>query len=514
VALMKTPFSDRAALRAVPGSGRVPVVRERLTFNYGPGTVPGRGSIDAALASQAGPTVATSPYAEPRDWGYLGLLAFTAVLLLRPQDQIPGLSSLHLAEICAVMGIAPMILHRVARRQSVFRVTPETSGMLLFGLAILGTAPFSIWPGGALDVFTGNYLKILIVFVLMMNTLTTPGRLDRITWLILVCCGYISALAVINYARGTNLVENGRLAGPVSGIFGNPNDLALNMVTFLPAAVVIAITPRYRSGRRLAAAAIAALMLATIVFTKSRGGMLGLSAALLALVLLGRKVRTGFGAIAVAAVLVAMPLAPASFWARMSSILDEQQDRLQFTGSSEARRILMQEGIEAFLDRPFTGVGAGQFQNYNPPERRERWHETHNALIQVAAETGILGLVAFSFLIVCAAVGALATRRMLTRRRRRSAPDPLQHVLREDDRQALYSHTVAMTSGLVGWFVCSLFASVAYNWTFYYLLALIVAGRELTRDRLVASRAIQAGGETPLSAPAGDFSRRMAPGTA
>jgi hypothetical protein len=77
----------------------------------------------------------------------------------------------------------------------------------------------------------------------------------------------------------------------------------------------------------------------------------------------------------------------------------------------------------------------------------------------------------------------------------------------------LYSHTVAMTAGLVGWFVCSLFASVAYNWTFYYLLALIVAGRELTRDRLVASRAIQARVEQPLSVPPRDFSRRMAPGT-
>jgi O-antigen ligase len=514
---MRTSRSNPPVFRGHPGSARIPAVRERLAFNFGPGTVPGRGSIDAALASQAESSFATAPYAEPRDWGYLGLLAFTAVLLLRPQDQISVLGPLHLAEICAVMGIAPMLLHRVARRLPVFRVTPETIGLVLFGVAILGTAPFSIWPGGALNVFVGSYLKILIVFVLMMNTLTTPRRLDQITWLILICCGYISALAVFNYARGMNLVEDGRLAGPVSGIFGNPNDLALNMVTFLPAAVVIAISPRYGSGRRLAAAGMAALMLATIVFTKSRGGMVGLTAALVALVLLGRKVRAGFGAIAVAAVLVAMPFAPASFWARMSSILDEQQDRLQFTGSSEARRILMQEGIDAFLDRPFTGVGAGQFQNYNPPGRRERWHETHNALIQVAADTGIVGLVAFSFLIVCAAAAAAQTRRMLTRPRRSSAPDPLAHVLHEEDRQALYSHTVAMTAGLVGWFVCSLFASVAYNWTFYYLLALIVAGRELTRDRLVASRAIQAGRERPSPAPAGGadarrLSRRLAPG--
>jgi hypothetical protein len=28
-----------------------------------------------------------------------------------------------------------------------------------------------------------------------------------------------------------------------------------------------------------------------------------------------------------------------------------------------------------------------------------------------------------------------------------------------------------------------MFLSIAYNWTFYYLLALVVAGRELARDR-------------------------------
>jgi O-antigen ligase len=200
-----------------------------------------------------------------------------------------------------------------------------------------------------------------------------------------------------------------------------------------------------------------------------------------------------------------MPFAPASFWDRMSSILDAEQDRLQFTGSREARWIVMQEGIDAFLDRPFTGVGAGQFKNYNPPERRERWRETHNALIQVAAETGVVGLLAFSFLILRAAINAAATRRMLRGARRPSMRNQPQDVLRDDDRQALSSHAVAMTAGLVGWFVCSLFASVAYNWTFYYLLALIVAGRELTFDCVTATPAVRAD-------PVKGFMVRPAPG--
>ena len=481
------------------------LTNERLAFNYGPGTVPGKRMIEAAVASDARPTFATAPFAEPRDWGYAGLLAFTAVLLLRPQDQIRGLAAFHIAEVCAFIGIGPMLLHRFARQLPVFRVTPETMGLMCFGLVILGTAPFSIWPGGAFDV-SFDYLKVVIVFVLMMNTITTPKRLEQITWLILLCCGYIAFRAVFDYARGANLVEGGRVAGAVGGIFGNPNDLALNMVTFMPVALMVALTPRHSAIRRLTAVGIAALMLATVVFTKSRGGALGLGVMLLGVLFLGRKVRPGFTIMAIVAILLATPFMPASFWTRMATITDEQQDKVHYTGSSEARRILLQEGLQAFVDMPLTGVGAGQFQNYNPPGRKEPWRETHNALIQVAAETGIFGLAAFVFLIVRGATAAARTRRLLSKPRKRSTPDTLELVMTAEDRRTLYAYTAAMTAGLVGWFTCSLFASVAYNWTFYYLLALIVATRELVRVRLAAAQTLESNGATSASVPSALFS--------
>jgi O-antigen ligase len=226
---------------------------------------------------------------------------------------------------------------------------------------------------------------------------------------------------------------------------------------------------------------------------------MGLAAALATLVVLGRIVRRGFAVIAVAAVLAVLPLAPAGFWNRMAAIVDSQEDTKSFTGSREARRIVMQEGIAAFMQHPLTGVGAGQFQNYNPPGRVQRWRETHNALIQVAAETGIVGLLAFAFLIVRAAIGTIAMRRALAPPRRRKAPDPLQLVMSNDDRQMLRAHSVAMAAGLAGWFVCSLFASVAYNWTFYYLLALIAAGSQLTHHRLLVSRGMQKARTTRLA---------------
>jgi len=300
----------------------------------------------------------------------------------------------------------------------------------------------------------------------------------------------------------------------VNGIFGNPNDLAMNMVTVMPAAAIVAVSREQTTLKRLVAAGIVALMMATIVFTKSRGGVLGLAVMLAALIVLGGKVRRGFGVIAVAAILAAMPFMPSSFWARMGSMFDEQDDKRHFSGSSETRRILMQEGIAVFMEFPFTGVGAGQFRNYNPPTRKEPWRETHNALIQVASETGVLGLAAFVFLMVRAAFAASRARRLLSRPIKRGDPDPLADVLTSRDRTTLYNNTVALTAGLIGWFVCSLFASVAYNWTFYYVLALIVATRELTRDRLLAANALREMPRKKMTVPAARRTGALAHGTA
>ena len=476
---------------------------ERLAFNCGGGSVPGQRTIDDAMARDDKPTFATAGYAEPRDWGYLGLIGFTAVLLLRPQDHLPGLASLHLAEVCALLGIGPMLFHRFNKRLPLFRITAETAGLLFLGLVILATVPFSIWPGGALEVFSDSYLKTVVVFVLMVNTLTTPKRLEQLTWLIVCCCGYIAFRACLDYATGVSLVEGGRVAGSVGGIFGNPNDLALNMVTFTPAAFMVAFTRSHSQLRRLAAAGIAALMLATVVFTKSRGGALGMGAMLLAVLYFGRKVRPGFTVMALIAVLVAAPLLPASFWSRMATIGSEEQDKVEYTGSSEARRVVMQEGIDTFLEFPFTGVGAGQFKNYNPPSRKERWRETHNALIQIASETGIFGLLAFAFLIVRGGVAAAVTQRQLTPPRKSTGSDPLALVMSDDERRSLYAYMAALSAGLLGWFVCSLFASVAYSWTFYYLLALIVATRELVRVRLSVAKRFLTSEVTATSVPRG-----------
>ena len=466
---------------------------ERLTFNLRSGTQELRDRIAWVPAPASGTlSDAAAPYLPPVErpnWGFWGVFAFTALLFFRPQDTVRGLAPLHLPELVAIAALIAMIGHRVSRGLPIVRMSPEILGVCALAAVMLLTVPFSVWPGGALGTFTDVYFKVVLVFILMVNSVRGVIALRWFTWLILSAMGYVAARGVYDFATGQNLIKGERLHGSISGLMGNPNDLAMNMVTFLPLAVAIAIV-KGRSLPRAIAALIACLMVATILFTKSRAGLLGLAAVLVVLFFEGRKLRRGFGVAAMVAVLAALPLMPSWFWTRLGSIANAEQDE---SGSRQARKDLMWEGWQTFLDHPIFGVGAGQFKNYNPPDRLQPWRETHNVLLQVAAELGIIGLCAFLFVLWQAVHALMWTRRMFGAGKARARPPtpagslPVTDAFRPEERDWLRMHTAAMSASLVGWIVCAQFASVGYYWTFYYLFALIVAARELTQDRIIAA---------------------------
>jgi O-antigen ligase len=264
------------------------------------------------------------------------------------------------------------------------------------------------------------------------------------------------------------------------------------MVAVMPLGIALAMRSRITL-QRLLALGCAALMMGAVVVSQSRSGTIGLGMMIL---VLGANIARRRPAVAIGGVLMlmlALPLMPSSYFHRLSSITDKSADE---TGSAEARRILLRESFQAFLEHPLTGVGAGQFKNYNPEGRQEAWRESHNVVLQVAAELGIVGLGIFGFLVVRAGTCGARTRRLLKRAgglptRRGSEAAPVRMAVTSEEAEWLRSHTSAMTAALVGWFFCALFASVAYNWTFYYLLALAIAPREFLLDRLGGARALR-----------------------
>jgi probable O-glycosylation ligase (exosortase A-associated) len=454
---------------------------ERLAFGHGThAPVP---AVIAAAELAHEPKPFSFSHLETWDWGWGGLLIFSILLFFRPQDQVTALGNAHLSEVAAIVGLTAMVALHSKRHEPLTRVTPELIGVMGLAFVMLITIPTSFWPGGSFGVFKDIYIKVALVFMLIVNTVTSPRRIERICWVIVLAFGYISFRAWMDYARGVNLVEGGRVAGAAGGFFENPNDLALNLAAFLPLAMMYVKRPGAII-KRLLSAAIVVLMLGAIVFTKSRSGMLGAVAMFGVYLLVTRSLKPSVVLGLVVAGMLVVPAMPQSFWERMESITDSQKDT---TGSREERRLLMEQAWTIFLQNPITGIGAGQFQNYGQPGQAKKWRVTHNAYLQVAAELGIFGLALFLFIVWRGFSAAWWTRRHLSwiyRRRSRKKPtaEP-EDGLTADERHFLQTHAAAMLACLTGWAVCAFFASVAFNWTIYYLLGLSVAARDVVRAR-------------------------------
>jgi O-antigen ligase len=197
--------------------------------------------------------------------------------------------------------------------------------------------------------------------------------------------------------------------------------------------------------------------------------------------------RPGVVIAAVLALMCALPVLPAGYWRRIASITDHSKDDF---GSAEARETLMHESLQAYLENPVVGVGAGEFKDWNNDKREQAWHESHNVWLQVGAELGSVGLAVFLFMVARAFVAVYQTRRLLRGRGQRGAAPP---QMRPEDVAWIDEHSAAMAASLTGWLVCAFFASVAYNWTFYYLLALAATPRDMLRAAMpVPARARRA----------------------
>lgn len=465
-------------------SRRPPVHRERLTFGHGVlAAVPNRAATVAAIAHEPKPVHLLR--LDTWDWGWGGLLLFSLLVFIRPQDQISKVfGTAHLAEIAAIVGLTGMVLVNLGRGLPGVRVTVEAAGVLALAALMLLLAPFSIWPGGVINVFTSMYMQVALIFLLMVNTVTSPKRVERICRAIALSFGIIAARVCFDYLRGVNLVEGNRASGPSDSFLGNPNDLALNLVAFLPLVLMYARRPGAALAR-LVYAGIAILMIAALVFTKSRGGFLA-ALAMFGTYLLMARLLTPATLIAMAlGGLLLVPMVPASFWDRMASITDASKDT---TGSREERIELMQQAWRVFEANPITGIGAGQFENYSEPGQVQHWRVTHNTLLQLASELGIFGVGIMLFLFFRGLRAACWSRKTLQRHvlgrwSRRAPPPEPEDGLEPHERRFLYDQSTAMIACMVGWFVAALFAAVAYNWTIYYLLGLCVTTRSVVVAR-------------------------------
>ncbi len=425
---------------------------------------PGPKQPSSPLASTGTVGALAVPVAAGASIAFMALVAFTAILLLSPQQWVPVLKVIRIAFLAAGFAMVAHVVERTIHRQAITPLSPEIGiALVLVGWAVL-TLPMSVWPGGSVRVLMDHYLKAVAFFWLLGTIINSTDRLRTMGWTLVLCSIPLAGTGISNYFSGevlsTGVSGFTRIAGYTggSGLAGNPNDLALMLNLIVPiAAVLVFIT---KGPMRLVALGALLLAIAAIVLTFSRAGFVTLAASflMLLLVLVRRKsVGTAIGLLLL--VVCVPPMLPAGYTDRLSTITNIEADK---TGSAQGRWSDMQAAVEVVAKNPVIGVGIGQDILAMNEQRGDDWTQVHNAYLQYAVDLGIPGVLLFAWLHLLCYRTARAVEK-------RAFKEPGHHDL------ALLAAGIQVS--LVAFLVAAMFHPIAYQFYFFSVAGLAVALR-------------------------------------
>jgi O-antigen ligase len=329
---------------------------------------------------------------------YRALVLFTFLYFFRPEDFIPGLSSIPLGKIAG--GIALLALIFGVKRKDRGQLPFEAKVLLLLLAHMILTIPFAFWRGGSFDTVINKFSKGVIVALLICLVITKMSQLRKLL--------YIQASAVALLTVGSIIVhrtmDNGRLMGIQKGILENPNDLAINIAINFPLAMAFIFADKNTLRKVLWCFSLFALLYG-VVATYSRSGMIAMViTCVMCLWEFGLKGKRFMllGATAIAGVLaVGFLAASPRYLSRIASLVVRPAAadingsmEAHGEGSLQARSELLKESISLMLHHPIFGVGPGNF-----PAVTETWRVAHNTYTELGAEAGIPGLLLFLILL-------------------------------------------------------------------------------------------------------------------
>lgn len=363
------------------------------------------------------------------------LAALAAMLALAPlrtlistEASFPlplDIGQLSLALFVFVWGLAQFA--RETRRLRL-RWSPVYLPLLLF-VAAGGLSAFSALSMGT---WLNDWLKWIQMLVLVAITLTL-ARDRRWEWLLFsltmaaVANGVIGIYEFFGGSGALVLLVNGRYFRAF-GTFGQPNPFGGFMGLVAPLALMATLGYAARAwairrAGRLPSlkdtlpiafyAASSAILIVALFMSWSRGAWLGLGAAVLVMAFaLPRRVSRSIALVLIVALIVgALFLTgrlPASVVARVTSATEElfaisDVRGVDITTANYAvmeRLAHWQAAVNMATDHPWLGVGLGNYEVAYPDYRLINWKfplgHAHNYYLNVLAETGIIGLFAYT----------------------------------------------------------------------------------------------------------------------
>lgn len=374
----------------------------------------------------------------------------------------------------------PLVSYVVFRRQPL-AVTPTLVWMVAYLAVLLVSTLASVNPAASVSAVSTYASEGLVLYVLVTNVVRTWSTLRSAIMVLLFAGGLMGGLSIfqevtqtydnqywglaqtkeVDPLEETDDSESPRLSGPI----GSKNRYAQVMIVLLPLAIFAFVTSRARIHRLLAAASGVAI-LGGMILTYSRGA----AVALIILVIIGialRFVRLRH-ALAVAVVLgLAVAVVMPQYIGRLQSLTGVGELVSGAEGGADGailgRATSNLASLSVFMEHPIVGVGPGQYvAEYSQQSANElglRYftgaRRAHNLALEVAADTGVPGVITFGGIFAVTLAG-------LWRARRTWRP-------RNKEYAAL---ATAMMLAVLGYMLTAVFLHLAYMRYLWLLIAL------------------------------------------
>jgi hypothetical protein len=208
---------------------------------------------------------------------FAGLFLFSFFVLFRPYELFTPLGFLSATPFyIAAITVAFYLPSQLFTEGNISHFSTEVKAVVALTLLGLVTIPLAKSAGTAWETFNDIFIKAILMFVVMVNVIRTRTRLMAMMWLSLSVGLFLSYTAVTMYLNGDLNAEGYRVSVKVGGMFGNPNDLALHVVTMMPLAIALGLASK-KKWQKILYFVMTLFFIGAVAVTYSRGGFFGLN---------------------------------------------------------------------------------------------------------------------------------------------------------------------------------------------------------------------------------------------
>jgi probable O-glycosylation ligase (exosortase A-associated) len=285
--------------------------------------------------------------------------------------------------------------------------------------------------------------KIILPIVVGVTTIDSVRKLRIAAWAVILIQGYIAYELNLSYFQGYN-----RLWFAGYGTLDN-NGEAIALDTCIGMAFFLGIHED-RWWKRVLAMGLCGLMIHAVLFSFSRGGMLGLIITGICVFLVMRKRAVHYGAL-IFVVIATATLAGPDVRQRFSTIFASKEQRDE---SAESRIDLWRSCFDVMVRNPVAGIGPDHWPLIAHEYGFSVGKQAHTTWLRVGAEMGAVGVALYAvFFWVC------PLRLWVLTRRRSDVADPWMRNL-----------ACGVIASLVGFGVSAQFVSAELVEGPYYLV--------------------------------------------